>query len=370
MIITATRPVLVETGLLLKTLKRLPPVRWGRDAVALAGGEHLTLRRAGDGVEAEVRLPFPAEGFPGAVVPRKPLLELLEGAGGMVELTLEEGWLKVRGRGFSAQIFTYDPEARPVGVSLLTGEANPLFRVQALAFLEAFGEAATLARASSHEKARKVLLEVEAGRVRLVATDGYRLYTFSLEAETPTPGVELLLKPEEALAALKALDPGLSFTFLQPEAHALVAETLWGRAAFPLAEEGFVPYRKVLPQGEPLGRLRVEARALREALGRALVVAEPKNHGVELQALGEEVRVQALGEDFTPLSEEVLPGEGEGRLRVNGKYLLGALEVFGPGKAELRLYPHAQGGLVALGREGFHALIALLKPAQDAGGEG
>lgn len=60
MVAAATRPVLVETGLLLKTLKRLPPVRWGRDAVALAGGEYLTLRRAGDGVEAEVRLPFPA----------------------------------------------------------------------------------------------------------------------------------------------------------------------------------------------------------------------------------------------------------------------------------------------------------------------
>lgn len=236
--------------------------------------------------------------------------------------------------------------------------------------MEAFGEAATLARASGYERTRKVLVEVEAGGVRLVATDGYRLYTFSLEAETPTPGVELLLKPEEALAALKALDPGLSFTFLRPGVNALVVEAFWGRAAFPLAEKDFVPYRKVLPQGEPLGRIRVEARALREALGRALAVAEPKNHGVELQALGEEVRVRALGEDFTPLSEEALPGEGEGGLRVNGRYLLGALEVFGPGKVELALHPHAQGGLVALGREGYRAYITLLKPAQDAGREG
>lgn len=360
--------VLTDTSLLHKALKRLGSVQPERDAVEVAGGEQLRLRCAGLEVEAEVYLPVPAEGFPGAVVSRKHLLDLLEGAGGSVELALDRGWFRVRSGRFDAQLVSYSPEVNPVGLRLLTEEAEPLFRVEAGAFLEAFEEAAALARASA--VIPEVLLEVEEGGVHLVATDGYRLYLFALEAQVQRPGVEYLLRPGEALAALKALDPGPSLTFSKPQAQALVVEGLWGKAAFALGAGRFPPYRQVIPQGEPLARLRVDATPLQEALKRALVVAEGTHHGVELQGMGEEVRVSALDSGLRPLSEELLPGEGEGALQVNGKYLLSALEVFGPGKAELQVHPHARGKLLVLEREGFHAYIGLLQPAQNPAGAG
>lgn len=363
--------VLTDTSLLHKALKRLGSVRPERDAVEVAGGEQLRLRCAGLEVEAEVRLPVPAEGFPGAVVSRKHLLDLLEGTEGPVELALDRGWFRVRSGRFSAELISYSPEVNPVGIRLLTEEAEPLFRVEAGAFLEALEEAAALARASAVMP--EVLLEVEEGGVRLVATDGYRLYLFALEAQVQRPGVEYLLRPGEALAALRALDPGPSLTFSKPQkpqAQALVVEGLWGKAAFALGAGSALPYRQVIPQGEPLARLRVDATPLREALKRALVVAEGTHHGVELQGMGEEVRVSALDGELRPLSEELLPGEGEGALQVNGRYLLSALEVFGPGKAELQVHPHARGKLLVLEREGFHAYISLLQPAQNPAGAG
>lgn len=359
--------VLTDTSLLHRALKRLGSVRPERDAVEVAGGEQLRLRCAGLEVEAEVSLPVPAEGFPGAVVSRKHLLDLLEGTEGPVELALDRGWFRVRSGRFSAELISYSPEVNPVGIRLLAEEAEPLFRVEAGAFLEAFEEAAALARASVVMP--EVLLEVEEGGVRLVATDGYRLYLFALEAQVQRPGVEYLLRPGEALAALRALDPGPSLAFSKPQAQALVVEGLWGKAAFALGAGSALPYRQVIPQGEPLARLRVDATPLREALKRALAVAQGTHHGVELQGMGEEVRVSALDSGLRPLSEELLPGEGEGALQVNGKYLLSALEVFGPGKAELQVHPHARGKLLVLEREGFHAYIGLIESGKGAGKE-
>ncbi|MCS7217358.1 MAG: hypothetical protein NZ924_06875, partial [Candidatus Bipolaricaulota bacterium] len=182
-------------------------------------------------------------------------------------------------------------------------------------FLKALRSALALGRRLTSHQA-KVLVEVEEPRVRVAATDGYRLHLYTVRAEVFREGAYPL--PAQAEEALQGLEGEVSFR-LAWDGRALVAVARDGRAGLPLADGGFPPYRGVLPQVPPVGR--IGAKNLLEALKRALVVAEPKNHPVRLQAGGGEVRVQALDEAWAPVSEEVLPGEGDGEVTVNGRFL-------------------------------------------------
>ncbi|WP_460361755.1 hypothetical protein [Thermus antranikianii] len=291
----------------------------------------------------------------------KPLLELLEGVEGEVEVALLEGRLLVRGGPLRAELHT----APPFSLAVLEGVGEEVFRAGE-DFLKALRSALALGRHLTSYQG-KVLVEVEEPRVRVAATDGYRLHLYTVRAEVFREGAYPL--PAQAEEALKGLEGEVSFR-LAWDGRALVAVGRDGRAGLPLAEGGFPSYRNVLPQVPPVGRIGAERKNLLEALKRALVVAAPQNHPVRLQAGGGEVRVQALDEAWAPVSEEVLPGEGDGEVTVDGRFLKEALEEVEGEEADLALYPGPRAPLVEVRDGRFYALIAGLSPSQNTGGQG
>ncbi len=342
----------VEASRLKEALKRLTPPRYGPDYVSFDGARGWSTGPGGVEVEARV-----GEGsFPPVALPRRPLLGLLEEVEGEVEVALLEGRLLVRGGPLRAELHT----APPFSLAVLEEEGEEIFRAGE-DFLKALRSALALGRRLTSHQA-KVLVEVEEPRVRVAATDGYRLHLYTVRAEVFREGAYPL--PAQAEEALQGLEGEVSFR-LAWDGRALVAVARDGRAGLPLADGGFPPYRGVLPQVPPVGR--IGAKNLLEALKRALVVAEPKNHPVRLQAGGGEVRVQALDEAWAPVSEEVLPGEGDGEVTVNGRFLKEALEEVEGAEADLALYPGPRAPLVEVRDGRFYALIAGLLPPQDGG---
>ncbi len=310
------------------------------------------------GVEMEVQV---GEGEPSTPValPRQVLLDLLESAD--VNLVLKGDRVEARGPGFLAQIHTGEGTP-PV---ILSKAEEPISRVNG-DFVRAVKNALSVGRKIIYEA--KVLVEVEDG-VKVVATDGYRLYIYTLEAEVYREAK--LYLPAIADEAFRILNRGESLTLYKAwEGKALVIESPTARVGFTLATDRFPTYQNAIPSQPPEGHIRTPRKDLIQALKRALVVAERKNHAVRLTASQDGVRVEAMDDNFSPISEETFPGEGQGEIHINGNYLMDALEEIGSKEAHIVLYPGSKAPLVEVKDERFYALIAGLRVTEDSRGEG
>jgi len=311
------------------------------------------------GVEMEVQV---GEGEPSTpvVLPRQVVLDLLETAD--VRLILKDDRVLARGPGFSAEIRTGEG-ASPV---ILSKAEEPISRVNG-DFVRAVRNALSVGRKIIYEA--KVLVEVEDG-VKVVATDGYRLHIYTLEAEVYREAK--LYLPAVADEALRILPSrGESLTLYKAwEGKALVVQGATARVGFDLATDRFPSYQNAIPSQPPEGHIRVSRKDLIQALKRALVVAERKNHAVRLTASQDGVRVEAMDDSFSPISEETFPGEGQGEVHVNGNYLIDALEEIGGGEAHIVLYSGSRAPLLEVKDERFYALIAGLRVTEDSRGEG
>jgi len=310
-------------------------------------------------VEMEVQM---GEGEPSTplALPRQVLLDLLEAAD--VNLVLKGDRVVARGPGFLAEIHTGEGTP-PV---ILSKAEDPISRVSG-DFVKAVRNALSVGRKNTAYEA-KVLVEVEDG-VKVVATDGYRLHIYTLEAEVYREAK--LYLPATADEAFRILNRGESLTLYRAwEGNALVVQGATARVGFNLATDRFPSYQNAIPSQPPEGHIRTPRKDLIQALKRALVVAERKNHAVRLTASQDGVRVEAMDEDFSPISEEILPGEGQGEVSINGNYLVDALEEIGSKEAHIALYSGSRAPLVEVKDERFYALIAGLRVTEDSRGEG
>ena len=311
------------------------------------------------GVEMEVQV---GEGEPSTplALPRQVLLDLLEAAD--VNLVLKGDRVVARGPGFLAEIHTGEGTP-PV---ILSKAEEPISGVSG-DFVKAVRNALLVGRKNTAYEA-KILVEVEDG-VKVVATDGYRLHIYTLEAEVYREAK--LYLPATADEAFRILNRGESLTLYKAwEGNALVIESPTARVGFNLAAPRYPTYQNAIPSQPPEGHIRTPRKDLIQALKRALVVAERKNHAVRLTAFQEGVRVEAMDEDFSPISEEILPGECQGEVSINGNYLMDALEEIGSNEAHIALYSGSRAPLVEVKDERFYALIAGLRVTEDSRGEG
>jgi DNA polymerase-3 subunit beta len=311
------------------------------------------------GVEMEVQI---GEGEPSEPValPRQVLLDLLETAD--VNLFLKGDRVVARGPGFLAQIRTGEGTP-PI---ILSKAEEPISRVNG-DFVKAVRNALSVGRKNTAYEA-KVLVEAEDG-VKVVATDGYRLHIYTLEAEVYREAK--LHLPATADEAFRILNRGESLTLYRAwEGNALVIESPTARVGFTLAAPRYPSYQNAIPSQPPEGHIRTSRKDLIQALKRALVVAERKNHAVRLTAFQDGLRVEAMDDNFSPISEETLPGEGQGEIHINGNYLMDALEEIGGNEANIALYPGSRAPLVEVKDERFYALIAGLRVTEDSRGEG
>jgi hypothetical protein len=309
-------------------------------------------------VEMEVQI---GEGEPSTPValPRQVLLDLLETAD--VKLILRDDRVLARGPGFSAEIRTGEG-APPI---ILSKAEEPISRVSG-DFVKAVRNALSVGRKIIY--AAKVLVEVQDG-VKVVATDGYRLHIYTLEAEVYREAK--LYLPAAADEVLRIFNRGESLTLYRAwEGNALVVQGATARVGFDLATDRFPSYQNAIPGKPPEGHIRTFRKDLIQALKRALVVAERKNHAVRLTAFQDGLRVEAMDDNFSPISEEILPGEGQGEVSINGNYLMDALEEIGSDEANIALYSGSGAPLVEVKDERFYALIAGLRVTEDSRGEG
>ncbi|MGK2947520.1 MAG: DNA polymerase III subunit beta [Acidimicrobiales bacterium] len=177
---------------------------------------------------------------------------------------------------------------------------------------EATGDAVTLAsaelsaaltqvvRAASSDDARPiltgVLLAAEAGGLRLVATDSYRLAIRDLPGTTVLAEGQQVLVPSRALQELSRVLSGadtLSVRLGEREASFEVGGT---RLTTVLIEGEFPPYERLIPQAQP-NRLTVGREVLLEAVRRVKLLAREatpvrlamSNDGLELVAVTQDV---------------------------------------------------------------------------------
>lgn len=177
---------------------------------------------------------------------------------------------------------------------------------------EATGEPVTLAsaelasalsqvvRAASSDDARPiltgVLLAAEAGGLRLVATDSYRLAIRDLPGTTVLAEGQHVLVPSRALQELARVLSGaetLAVRLGEREASFEIGGT---RLTTVLIEGEFPPYERLIPQAQP-NRLTVGREVLLEAVRRVKLLAREatpvrlsmSNDGLELVAVTQDV---------------------------------------------------------------------------------
>jgi DNA polymerase-3 subunit beta len=208
---------------------------------------------------------------------------------------------------------------------------------------EASGEPVTLAgnelaaaltqvvRAASSDDARPiltgVLLAAEAGGLRLVATDSYRLAIRDLPGTTVLSEGQHVLVPSRALQELARLlggDDALAVRLGEREASFEVGGT---RLTTVLIEGEFPPYERLIPQAQP-NRLTVGREVLLEAVRRVKLLAREATP-VRLGMSDDGLELVAVTQDVGQ-AHESLDAKFEGTdltVAFNPEYLLQGIEV-------------------------------------------
>lgn len=307
--------------------------------------------------EMEVQL----KGTPSRPVafPAQVLANLLEGAD--MEIFLKDDQLRVSRPGFLAEVRT----AETTPPTILRQIEEPIAQVSG-DFVKTFRSALSLGRRNISYTA-KVLVEVE-DRVKVVATNGYCLHVHTLEAEVYQKA--RLHLPVTAAEAFRVLNRDEPLTLHKAWAgKALVVESPNARVGLSLADPHYPDYHQAIPTRSPEGYIQAPRKELVRALRRALVVAEARNHAVRL-SVREGLQVEALDDNFSPVSKEALPGEGQRELFINAAYLVGALEEIEGDEVHIAIYTGPRAPLVEVKDERFYALISALRTPQNPPSEG
>lgn len=171
----------------------------------------------------------------------------------------------------------------------------------------------------------------EAGKLRLIATDGHRLsmITRAVEGVTASAGVII---PRKGIAEIsKVLE-----TSQDPVRLALdggVAHAAQGNVelSMRLVEGDFPDYNQVVPQKSER-RMSLKAEDFLAALRRVSVVSSERTRGIKLELENGRLEVSSMNPDLGEASEELaVDYEGEPfKIGFNAKYIIDALSVVSP----------------------------------------
>jgi DNA polymerase-3 subunit beta len=186
-------------------------------------------------------------------------------------------------------------------------------------------------RAASSDDSRPiltgVLMAAEAGGLRLVATDSYRLAVCDLPGETVLGEGQHVLVPSRALTELaKVLGGGDEVTLRLGSRDA--SFTVGGvQLTTRLIEGEFPNYRGLIPENHP-NKLTLDREALLEALRRVRLLAQEATP-VRVQMKGDVVELVAITQDVGQAHEELDATYAGQELMVafNPQYLLDGVEV-------------------------------------------
>jgi DNA polymerase III subunit beta len=250
-------------------------------------------------IEVDVTVSGDVDGT--AVVPAKlgaDILRSLEAGAVTVSIEAEQAQIRAGRSVFSVRTLSADefprlPEAPPGGVTILAEELSAAVK-QVIA-------------SASHDDARPiltgVLMAAEAGGLRLVATDSYRLSVRDLPGTTVLQEGQSVLVPSRALGEVgRVLGSKGEVTLHLGERDAtfVVGGT---RVTTRLIEGQYPPYRNLIPQSLP-NILTVDRSALLEALRRVRLLAKDSTP-VRLKLGGDSLELVAITQDVGQANEDV-----------------------------------------------------------------
>ncbi len=184
-----------------------------------------------------------------------------------------------------------------------------------------------------------ILMEVEAGKVKLVATDGHRLALSEIELETGVGENKQVIIPRKAVLELaRLLDSGdapakciLSQNHLRVETETLVFTTK-------LIDGKFPDYQRVIPV-DGNKTMEVERDVLKQSMSRIAILSNEKYRGIRLTLSSGNLSIQANNPDQEEAEEELQVSYDETEMEIgfNVTYLIDVLNVLDSEKVQIKL---------------------------------
>jgi len=184
-----------------------------------------------------------------------------------------------------------------------------------------------------------MLLEVQSGLLRAVATDGHRLAMCSMEATIQQEGKHQVIVPRKGILELARLlteqDAEVSIVLGQ---HHIRANTGEFTFTSKLVDGKFPDYERVLPRGGDKLVL-ADRQGLREAFSRTAILSNEKYRGIRLTLAAGLLKIQANNPEQEEAEEEIVVDYNGGGLEIgfNVSYLLDVLGVMGTEQVRLIL---------------------------------
>jgi DNA polymerase-3 subunit beta len=174
-----------------------------------------------------------------------------------------------------------------------------------------------------------MLIEVQTGVLRAVATDGHRLAMCAMEASIEHTEKHQVIVPRKGILELARLlteqDGEVSIVLGANHIRATTGEFTFTSK---LVDGKFPDYERVLPRGGD--KLVVgDRQALREAFSRTAILSNEKYRGIRLQLASGLLKIQANNPEQEEAEEEVVVDYNGGSLEIgfNVSYLLDVLGV-------------------------------------------
>ncbi|MFV9684321.1 DNA polymerase III subunit beta [Pseudomonas sp. NY15367] len=184
-----------------------------------------------------------------------------------------------------------------------------------------------------------MLLEVQSGMLRAVATDGHRLAMCSMEATIQQEGKHQVIVPRKGILELARLlteqDAEVAIVLGQ---HHIRANTGEFTFTSKLVDGKFPDYERVLPRGGDKLVL-ADRQGLREAFSRTAILSNEKYRGIRLTLAAGLLKIQANNPEQEEAEEEIVVDYNGGGLEIgfNVSYLLDVLGVMGTEQVRLIL---------------------------------
>ncbi|MGP0170363.1 DNA polymerase III subunit beta [Pseudomonas sp. NCHU5208] len=184
-----------------------------------------------------------------------------------------------------------------------------------------------------------MLLEVQSGMLRAVATDGHRLAMCSMEAAIQQDGKHQVIVPRKGILELARLlteqDAEVAIVLGQ---HHIRANTGEFTFTSKLVDGKFPDYERVLPRGGDKLVL-ADRQGLREAFSRTAILSNEKYRGIRLMLAAGLLKIQANNPEQEEAEEEIVVDYNGGGLEIgfNVSYLLDVLGVMGTEQVRLIL---------------------------------
>jgi len=319
----------------------------------------LLLRGSNGEIDLEITAPAEINGEGARLVPGQLIGQVVRNLPGeLVEMALEGNELVIESGSFSTRLATSDPDDYPrfnftskEVVSLPAAElARAIQRVRYAASNEDY-------RAIF----RGVQLELHPGRLRAVASDGFRLALYDL-ARPLEQNLRFVVPARSADEIVKVLERTEGEVSLGVENGHLTLAAAGFRMAVALMEGEFPEYERVIPE-EFAFEVQLDASTLRDSLKRVKVLADRNNHRIDLVFSEGGLQVVAegeLGRGVERLAVEA-PTEATMTLAYNADYLLDALNPVG-GTARLRFSGASSASVVQDAEdEGYLAVVVPLR---------